>query len=124
MMWTYQPDVVSAPGETLLETLEAIGMSQAELAGRTGRPRKTINEIVKGKAAITPETALQFEKVLGVPARFWNNREAAYRDYLARQDERERLQKETGNLDRVPIDALERRNWVARGRDRVERLRN
>jgi HTH-type transcriptional regulator / antitoxin HigA len=28
----YHPDSVSSPGETLLETLEAIGMSQAELA--------------------------------------------------------------------------------------------
>ena len=49
----YQPDFVSAPGETLQELLDSIGMSQAELARRTGRPIKTINEIIKGKAAIT-----------------------------------------------------------------------
>ena len=55
----YAPDVVSPPGETLLEILEDRGMSQAELAERTGRPKKTINEIIKGKAAITPETAIQ-----------------------------------------------------------------
>src|SRR2546425_12763170 len=108
----YVPDTVSAPGETLEEVLESRGMSQAEFAERTGRPKKTINEIVKGKAAITPETALQFEKVLGVPARFWNNREAAYRDYLARQDEREHLQKDVAKLDRAPIEALERCNWI------------
>lgn len=35
------------PGETLLETLDAMGMSQAELAERTGMPIKTINEIIK-----------------------------------------------------------------------------
>jgi len=64
----YQPDVVSPPGETLEETLEALGMTQAELAARAGRPKKTINEIIRGKAAITHETALQFERVLGVPA--------------------------------------------------------
>ena len=50
----YVPDVVSPPGETLLEILEDRGMSQAELAERTGRPKKTINEIIKGKAALTP----------------------------------------------------------------------
>ena len=59
-------------------------MSQTELAERTGRPKKTINEIVKGKAAITPETALQFERVLGIPAGFWIAREQNYRESLAR----------------------------------------
>ena len=43
----YHPDYVSPPGETLLETLETIGMSQAELAKRMGRPVKTINEIIQ-----------------------------------------------------------------------------
>ena len=71
----YAPDVVSPPGETLLEILEDRGMSQAELAERTGRPKKTINEIIKGKVALTPETAIQLERVLGTPASFWNNRD-------------------------------------------------
>ncbi len=66
----YTPDVVSPPGATLADKLEEIGMSQAELANRTGRPKKTINEIIEGKAPITPETALQFKRVLNIPARF------------------------------------------------------
>ncbi len=64
--------------------LEERGMSQAELAERTGRPKKTINEIIKGKATITQATALQLERVLGVPAAFWNDREQHYRESLAR----------------------------------------
>lgn len=87
----YCPDEVSPPGETLLEVLEERGLTQAELAERTGRPRKTINEIVRGKAAITPETALQLEKVLGVPASFWNARESKYREFLAKRSEAEQL---------------------------------
>jgi len=79
----YAPDFVPPPGETLEETLEAIGMSQAQLAERTGRPKKTINEIVQGKAAIMPETALQLERVLDVPASFWNEMERQYREFLA-----------------------------------------
>jgi HTH-type transcriptional regulator/antitoxin HigA len=78
----YTPEEVSPPGETLAETLEAIGMTQAELARRTGRPLETINEIILGKTAITAETALQLERVLNVPAAFWNNREAQYREAL------------------------------------------
>ena len=79
----YLPDYVSPPGETLLELIEELGMSQTELAQRMERPKKTINEIIKGKTAITPETALQLEKVLGPPADFWNNRERIYRQHLA-----------------------------------------
>jgi addiction module HigA family antidote len=89
----YAPDHVSPPGETLLETLEAIGMTLVELAERTGKSPKTINEIVKGIAPITPETALQFERVLGVPARFWNNRERQYRKFLAHREERGQIEK-------------------------------
>ena len=81
---SFQPDYAVPPGETLKETLETIGMSQAELAERTGRPKKTINEIIMGKAAITSETALQLERVLGVPASFWNNLERNYQERLAR----------------------------------------
>ena len=67
----FVPDYTVSPGESLLETLETLGMSQTELARRTGRPIKTINEIIQAKAAITPETAIQLERVLGVPASYW-----------------------------------------------------
>src|ERR1035438_1866226 len=84
----YKPDIVSAPGETLEEILESRAMSQAELADRTGRPKKTINEIEKGKAAITAETAIQLEKVLGIPASFWIAREQNYRESLRSEERR------------------------------------
>ena len=65
MLNQYLPDEVSPPGDTLDELLETRGMTQAELAERTGHSRKVINEIVKGKAPLTPATALQLERVLG-----------------------------------------------------------
>lgn len=103
---TFTPDYAVPPGETLLETLQTLGMSQVELANRTGRPLKTINEIIKGKAAITPETALQLERVLGVPAPFWNNLERNYRDALARTKERKRLATGLTWLKKIPVKAL------------------
>jgi HTH-type transcriptional regulator/antitoxin HigA len=54
--------LLSPPGDTLLETIESIGLSQKELASRMGRPIKTINEIIQGKTAILPETAIQLER--------------------------------------------------------------
>lgn len=82
---TWQPRWGVAPGEVLSEALEDRGMSQSELARRMDRPVKTINEIVNGKAAITPDTALQLERALGISARLWNGLESQYREHLARE---------------------------------------
>ena len=119
----YTPLYVSPPGETLQELLEERGMTQAELADRTGRPKKTINEIINGKAAITPETALQFERVLGTSASFWNNRERQYREALARIEEQDRLSKQLSWLDQVPVKAMIKFQWIRSYQDKVEQLR-
>ncbi|NJK81934.1 MAG: HigA family addiction module antidote protein [Chloroflexaceae bacterium] len=119
----YLPDVVSPPGETLLETLETIGMTQAELAERTGRPRKTINEIVQGKTAITPETALQLERVLGIPASFWNRREQHYREALARREEAARLQAHAAWLREFPLRPMIKAGWLDESEEQVQQLR-
>jgi len=108
----YQPDTVSPPGDTLLDLLEERGMTQAELAERTGRPHKTINEIITGKAMIMPETAIQLERVLGAPAEFWNQREAHYRAFLARQKELDNLSKSKDWLKQFPLKEMIKRNWV------------
>jgi HTH-type transcriptional regulator/antitoxin HigA len=108
----YRPESVSLPGETLLETLETLEMSQAELARRMGRPVKTINEIIQGKAAITAETALQLEQVLRIPASFWLKREQQYREALARLAEEERLNNMVDWLKELPISAMARRGWI------------
>lgn len=108
----YFPDHVSPPGETLLETLETVGMSQAELARRTGRPTKTINEIIQGKAAITPETALQLESVFDIPARFWIRREQNYRESLARLENEKQLAAHTAWLKQVPVKAMIDLGWI------------
>ena len=118
----FVPDYAVAPGETLFDTIEALGMSQAELAERTGRPKKTINEIIKGKAPITPETALQLERVLGVPARFWNNLENNYRETVARIAEQERLQEQVAWLKQIPVNALVKQGWIRSFKDKVQQV--
>lgn len=115
----YQPDIVSAPGVTLLDLLEERGMTQVALAERIGRPLKTINEIIKGKAAITSETAIQLERALGTPAAFWNQREANYRAYLAQQKELECLTAEKDWLKQFPIKEMKKRGWLLKCGDTV-----
>ena len=43
-----------------------------------------VNEIVNGKKAITADTALELEKVLGIDAQYWTNLESRYRMTLTR----------------------------------------
>lgn len=117
---SFVPDFAVLPGQTLLERLEIAGLSQADLAERTGRPKKTINEIIKGKAAITPETAIQLERVLGIPASFWNSREQQYREALARFEERSRLQGYKEWLDTFPIAELKKRDWLPPADDEAD----
>lgn len=102
----YDPDYVSPPGGTLRDILEERDISQADLAIRMGRPEKTISEIVHGKTAITPDTSLQLEMVLGVPAKFWNTREQQYREYLARKEQEKTLESYSDWADRFPLKKM------------------
>jgi HTH-type transcriptional regulator / antitoxin HigA len=119
----YSPDEVSPPGETLVDILHVKGMSQAELAERTGRPKKTINEIIKHRAMITSETAVQFERVLGVSAAFWTTREARYRAYLAKVEEAKQLEKFIRWPQRFPLAEMRSRGWVSSSASGVELVR-
>lgn len=82
------PNYAVVPGETLLEVLEEKNMTQTEIASRTGQSLEIISEMVQGKTAITPEIALQFGRVLGVPASYWLRMEQNYREDLARLQEK------------------------------------
>ena len=121
--YSYQPDYAVPPGATLRETIDHYGISQAELAERTGRPKKTINEIIQGKAAITPETALQFERVLKVPDSFWNNLERNYQQALARHREKEELQGHWNWLGKIPWREMAKRGWIKQRGDSVDQLK-
>lgn len=78
------PDIAIPPGELVAETLDALGLTQADLARRTGRSVQAIKEIINGKKEITPQTALAFEQVLGTPASLWLNLERNYQLNKAR----------------------------------------
>ena len=60
------------PGEMLFEEfLRPLGVSQSAFAVRLGMPSRRLNEIIRGKRSITPETALRLAQVLGMSADFW-----------------------------------------------------
>ena len=75
-LYKYEPDYVVTPGEILEENLEARNIKKNDLAQRCGLSTKTISLIINGTAPISPETALCFQRVLGVSANIWSNLEA------------------------------------------------
>lgn len=91
-------DLPIPPGEYLQEVVDEMGVTQADLARRMGRPAQAINEIIKGEKAITPETALQLEQVVGVPAHIWTGLETKFQLVKARQQAQAQEEEEANSL--------------------------
>ncbi len=91
--YTYQPDYAVHPGETLREKLEELVMTPKEFAVRTGKPVKTISEILNAKSSITFEMAVLFEKVLNIPANFWIKKQANFNEFVAREKHNAEIEK-------------------------------
>jgi len=119
---TYLPRKAFPPGRLLSEELEQRGWSQADFAQIIGRPPRVVNEIIKAKRAITPETALAFSGALNTGAEFWMNMESSYqlskvRIELAPIARRARM------YERFPIREMQKRGWIpiTRNLDKLER---
>ncbi len=83
------------PGEILLEEfLQPLGLSQYRLAKDIGVPARRINEIVQGKRAITPDTALRLSRYFGLSERFWMNLQARYDLEVEKDRLQDRLERE------------------------------
>jgi HTH-type transcriptional regulator / antitoxin HigA len=109
----YVPQDRTPPGDTLAETLEALGMTQSDLADRVGLSRKTINQIIQGIAPITAETAVKLETALGTPAAFWLNLDANYQEFLARKAQQQQFEEHVAWLQhRIPYKELLQKHWL------------
>ena len=83
------------PGEILLkEFLEPMGISQYRLAKDISVPPRRINEIVLGKRAITPDTALRLSLYFGLSERFWINLQTRYDIEVEKEKLQGRLENE------------------------------
>ena len=73
------------PGEILLEEfLIPMGITQVQLASHIGVPIQRVNELVRGKRGVTPETAWLLGKAFSTSPEFWLNLQSAYDLYLKR----------------------------------------
>jgi HTH-type transcriptional regulator/antitoxin HigA len=119
----YSPQTSAPPGETLKETLEALGITQVDLARRAGFSTKHVNQMIQGAAVLTPETAEVLERVTGVPAVVWNTLEAAWRTQAVREEENKKLSKHLDWLDNFPLVELVTRKILPDKKKSVENLR-
>ncbi len=118
-------DLAIPPGEYLEEVISELGMTKNELARRMNRPAPKLSAIFTGEKAITPDTALQLEKVIGVPAHIWTGLEAEYRLTLARNQEvleMQRLRDESNLVTKFCYSKLVKLGFVARKTKAVEKV--
>jgi HTH-type transcriptional regulator / antitoxin HigA len=104
--------LLSTPGDSIQENIDFIGMSQAELAERLGRSIPKLNELIKGKAPITKETAAKLEYVLGIDASFWLNLEKHYQEELLEIEQLEFLETCKSWVVGFPISSLKKMNLI------------
>ncbi len=82
------------PGEVLKEDLlKPSGLSQNALAKAIGMPPIRISQIVRGKRAITPETALRLARYFGTSPEFWLGMQAHYDLEITRMKMGEAIEK-------------------------------
>jgi HTH-type transcriptional regulator/antitoxin HigA len=116
-------DLAIPPGEYLAEVLQELGLNQAELAQRMDRPVQAISEIVSGSKSIVPGTALQLERVTGVPAHVWTGLEADYRLILAKQQDAKQIEEQEKLVNEFPYAELAKLKLVEGTRSPANRVR-
>ncbi len=115
--FAFRPDYAVPPGATLRDLLAAHSLSQADLAARAGLSTKHVNQILQGIAPITLETSIVLERVTGMPASFWNKREADYRETLLRRKSRTLSKEDKEWLRSLPTKELQDREKIPREKD-------
>jgi HTH-type transcriptional regulator / antitoxin HigA len=105
-------DVVLSPGSYIQAELTRRNWGQAVLAEILGRPVAAVNEVIKGKRAVTPEMAVALGTAFGQPPALWLHREAAYRMSLLTATSDGDTARKAQLFDFAPIKDLQRRGWI------------
>jgi HTH-type transcriptional regulator / antitoxin HigA len=119
---------LSPPGEILAEALEERGITNSELARRTGLSEKHVSQLVNARVPLSMEVALQLERVLGIPARLWNSLEFNYRAEHRREEQRADMAQFADWMRGFPLRAMRKAGYfgdrtIGQGvRERVEAL--
>lgn len=116
--------IATPPGATIKEQLNDRGMSQKELAARMDMSEKHIGKLINGEVQLTPEVAVRLEIVLGVPAKFWNNLEAIYREKLIKVEAENAMDADEALARQLPYNEMAKFGWIPETRDSKEKVIN
>ena len=116
--------IATPPGATIKEQLNDRGMSQKEFAARMDMSEKHISKLINGEVQLTPETAIRLEMVLGVPAKFWNNLEAIYREKIIRAEAENAMDADAEMAKHFPYSEMAKFGWVPETREAKEKVVN
>ena len=108
------------PGEFLIDELDARDWTQSEFAEIIGRPVRLVNDIVLGKRAVTPETAIQFAEGLGTSPELWMNLESQFQLSKVRP-KKNKIGKSAILRGRFPVRKMLNRGWID-GADNIDIL--
>jgi len=117
----FTPNSSSHPGETLQDKLEELGIGPKEFAVRADKPEKTITAILNGESAITPDMAIQFERVLGISANFWLQRQANHDESIARDKEALKLSDAIPWMKSFPVAEMIDLKWIPNVKSDLEK---
>lgn len=109
------PRRLSPPADTIRDSLEAVGWTQADLAERMGRTKKHVQDLVKNKTRITSETAVELSRTLGGSAQFWLNLEANYQAAVAERESLKRHEADRPWLKEIPVADMRNLGWIEPG---------
>ncbi|MCR5295668.1 MAG: helix-turn-helix domain-containing protein [Lachnospiraceae bacterium] len=116
--------IATPPGATIKEQLIDRGMSQKEFAVRMNMSEKHISRLINGDVQLTPEAAVRLEMVLGVPARFWNNLEAIYREKIVKAEAENAMDADVELAKQFPYSEMAKYGWIPAARDAKEKVVN
>lgn len=99
------------PGVVIRAQMEGRGWTQRDLARILGRPLPAINELIRGKRAITPTMAVVLAAAFGWSAEYWLRLETSFQ--LSRIDHRaEDVRQRARLFELAPVRAMEARGWI------------
>lgn len=118
--YEFAPDYAVAPGESLREAIEYLGMTQAEFAQRMGMTPQSLSRILSGKQPISYETAQKLEYITGISREFWNNLEARYREQLQMIELKKQESSFAEFIKRIPVKMLAERGYIQKFKECVK----
>lgn len=110
------------PGETIKEQLSFRSMSQKEFALRMGLTEKHITNLLKGRVQLTSNVAMRLEAVLGVPAMFWENLEALYRETLLKVEAENQLEADVEIAQKLPCPDMVKNGWIPSSKNSYDKV--